>query len=126
MLQPNKNSIFGGSHCSYTMPAFAPAQCLHVIFSFEIGLNGQMHSSSDSNHPIKKFLSKIPYPAHRGRISPHLLTLFGKVWLFLDPPILPTPPFLWENSEPTLFGKMSKTSSLLSTQLCLTGEVGGG
>ena len=27
----------------------------NVIFNFEKGSNGQMHSSSGSNHPIKKF-----------------------------------------------------------------------
>ena len=99
---------------------------LHVIFSFEKVLNSQMHSSSDFNQPIKKFPIKIPNPPHRGRIFPHLLTLFGKVWLFLDPLILSTPLFLWENSDPTLFGKISKTSFLLSTQLCLRGELGWG
>ena len=26
-----------------------------------------------------------------------------------EPPILPTPPFLWEKSEPPIFSKISKT-----------------
>ena len=35
----------------------------NFVFSFEKGSNGQIHSSSDSNHLIKKFLvSKIFHP----------------------------------------------------------------
>ena len=45
----------------------------NVIVSFEKGSNGQNHSSSDSQHPIKKLLrARFPIPRP--------LTLFGKPW----------------------------------------------
>ena len=42
----------------------------NVVFNFVKGLNGQMHYSSDSNHPIKKNPSKISHPSTRGELTP--------------------------------------------------------
>ena len=46
----------------------------NVFFSFEKGSNGQNHSSSDSNHPIKKSPPSPPakfcIPSLPGRIPP--------------------------------------------------------
>ena len=53
------------------------------VFYLEKGLNGQMHSSSDAHHLIKKSTpSRISHsPSTRGvGLSPHPLTLFGKPW----------------------------------------------
>ena len=38
----------------------------NVVFSFEKGSNDQTHSSSDSNHPIKKNPAKFLIPLHWG------------------------------------------------------------
>ena len=46
----------------------------NVVFSFVKGLNGQMHYSSDSNHPIKKTPAKFPIPP-LGGTHPHPLML---------------------------------------------------
>ena len=46
---------------------------------FEKGLNGQMHSSKDAHHLIRKSTpSKISYSPSTRVFSPHPLTLFGK------------------------------------------------
>ena len=44
----------------------------NVVFSFVKGLNGQMHYSSDSNHPIKKTPAKFPIPPLGGNSPPPL------------------------------------------------------
>ena len=45
-----------------------------AVFSFEKGLNGQNHSFSYSNHPVKNPPSKISN-------FPHPLMLFGKPYV---------------------------------------------
>ena len=49
-----------------------------VVFSFKKDLNGQKHSSSDSNQPIKQ----SPFPPAKFIIPPPSLTvmLFEKPW----------------------------------------------
>ena len=49
----------------------------NVVFNFEKALNVQMHSSSYSNHPLKKF-SQQNFPSPNGGISSNYLTPFGK------------------------------------------------
>ena len=53
-----------------------------VIFSFEKGLNSQNHSSSGSQHPIKKFTPvKFSNPPNGGGgvvVFTHSLTIFEK------------------------------------------------
>ena len=53
-----------------------------AAFSFENGSNSQIHSSSGSLHPVKKFpLVKFPSPVGAGSDFPtHHLKLFGKPW----------------------------------------------
>ena len=61
-----------------------------VIFSFEKGLNSQNHSSSGSQHPIKKFTPvKFSNPPNGGGVVvfTHSLTIFEKpcyqiIWCF--------------------------------------------
>ena len=49
----------------------------NVVFNFEKGSEAQSHSSSDSDHPVKKFLpAKFPIPS-LGIIF-HPWMLFGK------------------------------------------------
>ena len=80
VITPTKNFIFSCSHCSCTFFILTSysfyiqimlilllinVQYLHnVLFSFKKCKNGQIHSSSDSQYPIKKKNSKIFYPSH--------------------------------------------------------------
>ena len=60
------------------MPILINVQYLQiVVFSFEKGLNGPKHSSSDSHQPIKQYP-----PLTKFIIPPSLLTvtLFRKPW----------------------------------------------
>ena len=86
MLYPNKNFIFSCSHCSCTIfvlisyPLYTQVILILIFidvnysqkadFSFEKGLNGHNHSSSGSNHLVKKSTpSKISdYPPHLNAI----------------------------------------------------------
>ena len=95
MLQPNKNFIFSCSHCSCTTFILTSyslytqvmlililnnVQYLHnVISSFEKGSNGQNHSSSDSQHPLKQSIrAKFPIIILAARIPSHHLRLFAE------------------------------------------------
>ena len=55
---------------------------LNDAFSFEKSLNGQNHSSADSDHPMKKFPSPkftVLIPPG-GEIPSTFLVLFGNLW----------------------------------------------
>ena len=75
MLQPNKNFIFSCRRCpcsifiltSYIlyMQVTVILVLQNVVFSFEIGLNGENHSSTDFHHPMKKSLPSPKFPAPR-------------------------------------------------------------
>ena len=51
---------------------------LPLVFSFEKGLNGQIHSSSYFQRSIKKFPPPAKFPNPPPPPPPHLLTLFEK------------------------------------------------
>ena len=101
MLSPNKHFIFSCSHCSSTifilisyslftqvMLSFVLINVQYlqnVVFSFEKGLNGQVYSSSDSNHLIKKNPpSKISHSPYLGDPPPQLNTIWKILQILLS------------------------------------------
>ena len=74
-ITPSENFIFSCSNCSCTIfvltsySSYTQVMLILLIFNiyrmfffnFKKSRNGQIHSSSDSQHPIKKFQQNLPF-----------------------------------------------------------------
>ena len=80
------------------------------VFYLEEGLNGQMHSSSDAHHLIKKSTpSKISHsPSSRGGVSPPTPEHYLK-----NPDTLTYPGFFWHTINFTTSGYILNTDGHL-------------